>query len=244
MARGQRAKSLARGALGVPQGNAAGYVRDMLPSLPKQLLKAAVRLSSKPLARGSHVTRYAMYQHLEQALGGYAAGRDLRVLSISHSERLVKVFGAVRSTQVVEANYPEASILELPFGADEFDLVVSDQVLEHVVGDPQRAVEESRRVLKPGGLALHTTCLIQPIHRDARSPADFWRFTPDALRWLCRDFARVVEVGGWGSPYVWLAVGLGLRYEPVPHASWHPLHRLAMSNDPRWPIHTWVAAEK
>jgi SAM-dependent methyltransferase len=233
-------------------------VRAMLASLPKQLLKAAVRLSTQPLPKGSHITRYAMYQHLEgvfadhifrepvsrEPVGSADAGRPLRVLSISHSERLVKVFGAVRSSVVVEANYPEASILDLPFAADEFDLVVSDQVLEHVVGDPQRAIDETRRVLKPGGLALHTTCLIQPIHKDARSPADFWRFTPEALRWLCRSFGRVVEVGGWGSPYVWLAVGLGLRYEPVPHASWHPLHQLAMSNDPRWPIHTWVAAEK
>jgi SAM-dependent methyltransferase len=216
----------------------------MLASLPKQLLKAAVRLSTQPLPTGSHITRYAMYQHLERAFAEYGAGCEWRVLSISRSERLVQVFGAVRSTQVLEANYPEANILELPFAADEFDLVVSDQVLEHVVGDPQRAVDESRRVLKPGGLALHTTCLIQPIHKDARSPADFWRFTPDALRWLCRGFSRVVEAGGWGSPYVWLAVGLGLRYEPVPHASWHPLHQLAMKNDPRWPIHTWVAAEK
>jgi SAM-dependent methyltransferase len=229
-------------------------VRAMLASLPKQLLKAAVRLSTQPLPKGSHITRYAMYQHLERVFADYvfrgdlvagpAVERELRVLSISHSERLVKVFGTVRATQLAEANYPEASILELPFGAGEFDLVVSDQVLEHVVGDPQRAIDECHRVLKPGGLALHTTCLIQPIHKDARSPADFWRFTPEALRWLCRGFSRVVEVGGWGSPYVWLAVGLGLRYEPVPHASWHPLHQLAMSNDPRWPIHTWVAAEK
>lgn len=216
----------------------------MFTALPRRLVKAGLQLSTRPLAKGSHVTRYAMYQHLERAFADYAAGRDLRVLSVSRSQRLVELFAAVRSTQVVEANYPEANLLDLPFGADEFDLVVSDQVLEHVLGDPQRAIDESRRVLKPGGLALHTTCLIQPIHKDARSPNDLWRFTPEALRWLCRDFARVVEVGGWGSPYVWLAVAMGLRYEPVPHAEWHPLHRLAMSNDPRWPIHTWVAAEK
>lgn len=185
-----------------------------------------------------------MYQHLERIFADYRAGQALRVLSVSRSQRLVELFRAVESAQVLEANYPEASILELPFATGEFDLVVSDQVLEHVVGDPQRAIDESRRVLKPGGLALHTTCLIQPIHKDARSPNDLWRFTPEALRWLCRDFSRVVDVGGWGSPYVWLAVALGLRYEPVPHAPWHPLHRLAMSNDPRWPIHTWVAAEK
>jgi SAM-dependent methyltransferase len=216
----------------------------MFGSFPQKLLRGAVRLSTKPLATGSHITRYAMYRHLEQVFAEYGGGRDVRVLSVSHSQRLLAVFGGCRSTQVSEANYPDANLLDLPFDADQFDLVVSDQVLEHVVGDPQRAVDESRRVLKPGGLALHTTCLIQPIHTNERSPSDLWRFTPEALRWLCRDFSRVVEVGGWGNPYAWAVVALGLRYEPVPHAAWHPLHQLATRNDPRWPIHTWVAAQK
>ena len=33
-------------------------------------------------------------------------------------------------------------------------------------------------------------------------------------------------------------------YTAVPHAKWHPFHKLAMKNDPNWPIVTWVVARK
>jgi len=46
-----------------------------------------------------------------------------------------------------------ASCESLPFGDDSFDVAWSYAVLEHV-DDPQRALEEIRRVLKPGGLLL------------------------------------------------------------------------------------------
>jgi len=35
-----------------------------------------------------------------------------------------------------------------------------------------------------------------------------------------------------------------VRYTAVPHAKWHPFHKLAMKNDPDWPIVTWVVARK
>lgn len=216
----------------------------MIGSVVGKLVRGTVRLSTKRLTTGGSITRYGMYQHLEQVFHDYGRSRHLRVLSVSHSNRLARVIGGQASMEFAEANYPEASILDLPFEADQFDVVVSDQVLEHVKGDPQRAIDESRRVLKMGGLALHTTCLMNPIHTADFTPSDLWRFTPEALRWLCRDFSRIVDAGGWGSPYVWLTVALGLRYEPVPHAKWHPLHRVAMRNDARWPVTTWVAAEK
>jgi len=38
----------------------------------------------------------------------------------------------------------------LPYPDDQFDAVVMINLL-HVIGDPERAVRESRRVVKPGG---------------------------------------------------------------------------------------------
>jgi SAM-dependent methyltransferase len=216
----------------------------MIGSVARTLIRGVVGLTTKPFDTGGSITRYGMYRHLEQVFAGYGQGRHLRALSISHSQRLTHVITGEASWTIEEANYPEASILELPFGSDQFDVVVSDQVLEHVVGDPQLAVDESRRVLKGGGLAIHTTCLINPIHTAASTPSDLWRFTPEALRYLCRGFSRVIDVGGWGSPYVWVASALGLRYVRVPHAKWHPLHQLAQHNDTLWPVSTWIAAEK
>lgn len=191
------------------------------------------------LARGAHLTRYAMYQRLE-ATGPKLPIRRGRVLSISHSLHLAELMG-IEPAQAVEANYPEATFTALPYGANEFDFVLSDQVLEHVQGDPFVGVEESRRVLKPGGIAVHTTVFAYPVHG---APGDFWRFTPSALRLLCREFSEVIECDGWGSFDAWLWAHRGMQHVPVPHAPWHPLHKVATRNDPAWPMVVWIVARK
>jgi SAM-dependent methyltransferase len=179
-----------------------------------------------------------MYRRLAQFR--QSLDMNTKVLSISHSDRLCEVLGLDRCS-VTEGNYPAVSMLSLPYPDGSFDYVVSDQVLEHVEGDPQRAIDETLRVLRPGGLAVHATCFINPIHE---APGDFWRFTPAALKLLCRGFSTVIECGGWGNPYVWLIVWLGLRFDGVPEARWHPLHKLATRNNADWPIVTWIIARK
>jgi len=46
--------------------------------------------------------------------------------------------------------------LELPFKDESFDVVTVFEVIEHL-DDPQKALGEVRRVLKPGGIALIST---------------------------------------------------------------------------------------
>jgi SAM-dependent methyltransferase len=162
------------------------------------------------------------------------------VLSISGSVGLCRVLG-FGPDQITEANYPEFDVLGLPFPDSVFDAVVSDQVLEHVQGDPRRAIAESVRVLKPGGLCVHTSCLINPVHF---GPGDFWRFTPDGLGLLVEEGVELVETGGWGNRTAVIALALGLRTVPVPHLRWHPVHRLAVASDPDWLITTWLVARK
>lgn len=195
------------------------------------------RASMAGLERGPHVTRYTMYRRLEAASLDRKPGR---LLAISHSAPLAAILG-IKATETVEANFPDVDILALPFANDCFDFVVSDQVLEHVAGSPQQAVDECLRVLKKGGVVCHTTCFINPVHG---FPADFWRFTPEALRLLHNQCSEIIECDGWGNLDVWQAVKEGFRYEPVPHAAWHPLHKLAVENDPEWPISTWIVARK
>jgi hypothetical protein len=64
------------------------------------------------------------------------------------------------------------------------------------------------------------------------------------LKLLHADWDRIIECGGWGNPDVWTVVKDGIRFEPVPHAPWHPLHRIAVKNDPLWPISTWIIVQK
>lgn len=138
----------------------------------RALTAGLLRLSMKSLPRGPHITRFSMYRHLSRFRQSPRVGA--KVLSISHSKHLCEVLGLDRQV-VTEANYPEANMLSLLFADGSFDYVVSDQVLEHVEGDPQVAIDETLRVLRPGGIAIHATCFINPIHE---VPGDFWRFTP------------------------------------------------------------------
>lgn len=65
-----------------------------------------------------------------------------------------------------------------------FDVVVCTEVLEHV-RQPFSAVEEIRRMLAPGGIALVSTPFNFRIHGPL---PDCWRFTEHGLRELFRDF--------------------------------------------------------
>ena len=75
----------------------------------------------------------------------------------------------------------------LGLASESFDVVLCTEVLEHLP-EPQRAIDEMFRVLKPDGTLLLTTRFLFPIH-DA--PHDYFRFTKYGLRYLLRRFTIV-----------------------------------------------------
>ncbi|MBP7828558.1 MAG: class I SAM-dependent methyltransferase [Kiritimatiellae bacterium] len=87
-----------------------------------------------------------------------------------------------------------ASAEAMPFADDQFDLVFSNAMLEHV-RDYRAAVAEMFRVVKPEGLVLLGTHGVWELHGE---PHDYWRWTPHGLRETFRAFAetRVVQLGG------------------------------------------------
>jgi len=195
-----------------------------------------------PLKRSeSNAIRFAMYRHLESVfatLPNFQKGSG--GLSISGSGHLARLLSS--HATITNADYPDYNMLELPFENDQFDFVVSDQVLEHVGGDPFQAIGETYRVLKPGGIAVHTTVLLFQIHG---YPNDYWRFTPEGLKLLCRNFSKIIDSGGWGNRYLWAMNWLGVLYdENVPLAQWHPFHKIAVLNEERYPAVTWIVAQK
>jgi len=83
-----------------------------------------------------------------------------------------------------------ASVYQLPFSDNEFQIVLCMSVLEHLE-EPYRAVAEMHRVLKPGGRIIVSVPFLFPIH-DA--PGDYWRFTKYGLKHLFREGWDIKEV--------------------------------------------------
>ena len=79
---------------------------------------------------------------------------------------------------------------------DSFDLVICLEVLEHV-RNPFKAVDEIKRVLRPGGTLFLTVPFLTQYHGKNGSSAkhseypDFWRFTHQGLQILFENFQEL-----------------------------------------------------
>jgi SAM-dependent methyltransferase len=96
----------------------------------------------------------------------------------------------------------------MPFSDASMDVVLITQVLEHIP-DPIAVIDEIRRVLKPGGTLLLSVPSIFPQHG---SPGDYWRYMPQGLEWILRDFHSVTVKGEAGTvPSIFLVVNVYLQ---------------------------------
>ena len=80
-------------------------------------------------------------------------------------------------------------VLDLPFRDGTCDTVLCNQVLEHVP-NPQEAIDEMARVLRPGGYLILTAPHIWGLHE---IPHDYFRFTPYGLRHLAEKSGLTVH---------------------------------------------------
>ncbi|HGY11000.1 MAG TPA: class I SAM-dependent methyltransferase [Desulfobacterales bacterium] len=214
-------------------------IKKKIKGLCGKIITAFYGLFAIGLKKGTHLTRFAMYEHLRKVLAPIKKA-ELNVLSISDSLDLCIYLGFEKD-RITDVSYPEYDVLSLPFEDDSFDVIVSDQVLEHVQGNPEKIFDESFRIVRPGGLIIHTTCFINPIHK---SPGDYYRFTPDGLKYLAEKKGIVRDFGGWGYYFMWFFVGLGMRYVRIPFCRFHPYHWIATVNSKKWPVVTWVYLQK
>jgi SAM-dependent methyltransferase len=193
------------------------------------------------------LSRHAMYTGIFSALDLPLSGNILGISGLKyftgspnyHPPREI----IAKNATITEANYPDITVLRLPYTDNVFDVVIADQVLEHVEGNPQQAIDELCRVLKPNGIAIITTVFMFPAHW---GPKDMWRFSPDGLRYLCRNFSEVVHCEGWGNRY-YHAFGMfhkKIRDWKVPDSRLSITHWLATRNEKDWPAAVWVVGRK
>jgi SAM-dependent methyltransferase len=87
-----------------------------------------------------------------------------------------------------------ADVTNLPYLDQSIGTVVAVSTFEHVPCF-WKGFEEVARVLRPGGAFL----IASPFHFHIHEyPSDYWRFTPEALRLLLRDYPS--KVLGWHGP--------------------------------------------
>ena len=169
--------------------------------------------------------------------GGWQTHMRTMLKSIIGQDRFDHVLGV----------FPKYDIQKLSVvGEKHFDILIADQVLEHVQR-PWLAASEIYRVLKPGGIAVVATPGLYPIHP---SPIDCWRLMPDAYAVLFpKNLWAWLEMGTWGTEkrtgYEYLYNG-AFPYGPpnttVDKAMKQPYY--TADSDKRCPLMVWWVGRK
>ncbi len=190
-------------------------------------------------------SRYAMYNKIEEffnksnlkkgkclLVGDTLTGHKKQSGNIALTNMLPK------GSKVIAPGFPEVDIQSIPYKDNTFDYVLADQVLEHVK-KPWIAAEEVRRVLKPGGITVLTSCLLHKIHG---LPTDYWRFTPDGLKVLCEKYSDIIQADGMGNLETAIRCLRGKRGGKVVLGT--EIEKKALSCDGVNLIHVWIIAKK
>jgi len=133
-------------------------------------------------------------------------------------------------------DFPEFDLCAPPAGQGPYDVVICEQVLEHVE-DPRTAVTNLRKLTKPGGHVVVSTPFLIRVHElEQYGMHDFWRFTPRGLATLLEGAGLVVdEVGDWGNR--WCVLGNLSHWSS--YRRWHSLRR-----EPDMPVQVWAFARR
>lgn len=169
-------------------------------------------------------------------------GEPVNALSIDTNPSIEKIL--LRKwprLQIEYAKYPKHDVQNLfGFQDDSFDIVFSHQVLEHVP-KPWLAGRELVRVLKKGGMGIHTSCAFNPRH-GYLAFKDYYRFLPDGLAELF-DGVNIWLKDGWGSREA-LIYNLTIDDGHKELGGRRFVEALGKKNEENYPWHTWVIFQK
>jgi SAM-dependent methyltransferase len=128
--------------------------------------------------------------------------------------------------------YPEFDLCAPLDTSEAFDVVICEQVIEHVP-DPSAAAANLRRLCRPGGHVVVSTPFLVRVH-EIWGMQDYWRFTPRGLRTLLeRAGLHVDAIGSWGNRRC--VTG---NFDLWPgYRRWHSLR-----DEPDLPVQVWAFA--
>lgn len=129
-------------------------------------------------------------------------------------------------------NYPEFDLCAPLALGRRFDVVICEQVIEHVA-DPWAAARNLRALCAPGGHVIVSTPFLIRIHElPMFGMRDYWRFTPGGLRQLLEGAGLIVDsVESWGNRQCVTA-----NFDRWPaRRRWQSLR-----DDPNLPVQVWA----
>ena len=110
----------------------------------------------------------------EGTLALMLAQRSERVIAVDNSEKMVEYGTDVaRRNGVTNLEYRLGDLEELPLSSGEVDLALFHQSLHHAI-HPKKAVEEARRILRPGGRIVVVDLLRHSLEEARELYADVW----------------------------------------------------------------------
>ena len=170
--------------------------------------------------RGLGVDRH----YIERFLARNAA--DIRGLTLGCPDSIyVRRYGGERVERCdvfdPDPTNPEATLVSEPGGGDEippsmYDCIVLAHVLQHTF-ELAAALEEFRRILKPGGVLLATLPSVARIDPEYGLDHDYWRLSPDGLATLMATTfpSGAVDVRAEGNRTAAVAFLAGLAADEV-----------------------------
>jgi len=152
-----------------------------------------------------------LQQDLKQAIEDHAKG-DVFDIGCGNKpyESLFRNKGKYTGCDIVQSSENKVDIIctvdNIPLDANQFDTVISTQVLEHVV-DHDKMLAEAYRLLKWGGKIILTAPMVWEHHE---VPHDFFRFTRFGLIHIFEKAGfRIIQVKANGGK--WALIGQMLQ---------------------------------
>ena len=161
--------------------------------------------------------------------------QELDVANIDALEISGKAWKKTNFRSYTSTRFPEFDICNPPQMDTTYDLILAEQVFEHL-RHPATAIKNIFNLLKPGGHVMVTIPFLLKVHG---SPEDFQRWTPDGLRHFLSDAGFInVDVRSWGNRQ---CVTAYMDHESLP--PFDPLIH-SLHNEPDITMQTWALAQK
>jgi hypothetical protein len=204
-------------------GNSIKHFYHLSFMKPVRIVRDSLR---SYLSKEEHWMRVVMNRSVSEKINNLGP-KTLNALEVSGTDN-----SKFNWNSYVNYMYPDFDLINPGKISERFDIVICEQVLEHVT-NPFKAAETLYDLLELGGTVIVSTPFLIKLHG---MPQDYWRFTPSAIKLILETagFSQI-EVHTWGN-----------RRSVIGNLGWWQGYRFyhSLRNDPSLPIMVWAFAKK